>query len=1171
MSFWDAGDGFSFEKTFSIANSCPDYQSNIWYIEFLNQWITTDKTNALNGWDLENETKTYSLTSPKIRSSIIDIVPIEVLRLVAVSSLDKIITIWNISKRMCLTHLNLTQGGIHSMVFSNTYQVLITAGYENTVKIWSINPRFLDHSLIGRLVGHPSMVTAIEVVEKSPMAISADDSGNIKVWDLRNLTCLQTIELGNRVVINKVINLYGHNKLCFIGSRVNILDFDDLHEKRADDLLWPIKVEYNFNRNEIVLCTVKDVRFLDAFTGRVKKVYVGLLTDEDEESDITTLKLVQQNKKFIVGDHRGNLGLYLYATGELLKNLVPHTNEITNIKTDFANKLIITASSDSTLYIQRETKTGFEVKRKIKNIHNQKEITLLEVSVYHNLIATATTGSNVVYLYDYEFARLIGSVLVPKGTEPTCIHFINGYGFIIIADSSGSIHFIHVTKKDVSNITFQTVGRIEEEKNFEISKKDSHFVNRIAVEMDFDEANHRINNCAMYVATNQGYVRGYNLAKLFNFDFVTLVEHVNKRSNYNSDRNADEDFMSALNNLKLTNFDVSDERNAPLVFLTEDLVVEFKAHKDSITSLNVMISPDKKLMTSSLDCYLKIWTLKGHLLGSLNINHPLPILWDFHDDNIKQYRKKILYAMKIIDNVFRRYSQSMVYSEESNISINRFLKSLNENKAEAIRDSSKDNNEGENTTPRNKRKVLLMRNEYDPRDLQYEAIKDIYQKELQGPSLKQMEISKRLILAQKMWKLGPKDDEDKYIQESTERERALEDQKERNELMTFLLSDTKVQVPKEVNYSKKTKALSQKLEGALNKNSKKSKQKESISRNLGSIDSDRSEGYSPLLLNSNHTSKVNASDSPRIFNTNGDKKIIDVVKTSHFKQSTPVMYSDTSQSCAKLKQNINFFEYAGQRLLTSDNSQVSFLSGKSSSAQLTNFSGQYPENSNDRKAEQKDFKKILKIMNDNLKKSQVSSPTFSYIRNKQLRFDNSSSMQKDKTVTLPDTEKSSDNLLIPSVRSPEPRLNRAFDLKTEFDQKIDITRPSYDTTLQPRHSSLSGVSSPKKENFVEELDKLKRMYEKEWGLDKPSEERVQSYSGMISKFDRLSDSARESQQREYNQKAQYAGLDSLFISAAESALARKSSAFDVFESNLLLSGNSNPTSLNRLGSVPKNI
>ena len=48
------------------------------------------------------------------------------------------------------------------------------------------------------------------------------------------------------------------------------------------------------------------------------------------------------------------MGLFDYATGEMLSKMKPHTNEISNIKIDYINKLIITSSTDASLFIHKE-------------------------------------------------------------------------------------------------------------------------------------------------------------------------------------------------------------------------------------------------------------------------------------------------------------------------------------------------------------------------------------------------------------------------------------------------------------------------------------------------------------------------------------------------------------------------------------------------------------------------------------------------------------------------------------------------------------------------------------------------------------------------------------------------------------------------------------------------
>ena len=71
------------------------------------------------------------------------------------------------------------------MCYSTSYQILITAGFENTIQLYEINPYFHDATKKGKLIGHVSMVCAINVIENTPMVMSADDWGTIKIWDIR--------------------------------------------------------------------------------------------------------------------------------------------------------------------------------------------------------------------------------------------------------------------------------------------------------------------------------------------------------------------------------------------------------------------------------------------------------------------------------------------------------------------------------------------------------------------------------------------------------------------------------------------------------------------------------------------------------------------------------------------------------------------------------------------------------------------------------------------------------------------------------------------------------------------------------------------------------------------------------------------------------------------------
>lgn len=148
------------------------------------------------------------------------------LNLVAVASLDKIITIWNFKQAQMIQVIEIPRAGIHSLVYSHNYQVILSAGYENNINLFQINPVFYDTFQVGRLIGHTSMVTALNIIESTPMVVSADDFGAIKIWDIRTLNCIQSINYGERTIITKLLDCFTQGKICFVGSRLNMIDFN---------------------------------------------------------------------------------------------------------------------------------------------------------------------------------------------------------------------------------------------------------------------------------------------------------------------------------------------------------------------------------------------------------------------------------------------------------------------------------------------------------------------------------------------------------------------------------------------------------------------------------------------------------------------------------------------------------------------------------------------------------------------------------------------------------------------------------------------------------------------------------------------------------------------------------------------------------------------------------
>lgn len=112
---------------------------------------------------------------------------------------------------------------LHTLRYSEEYQILLSAGFEKRISLFEINTVFLDTSLKGELLGHESAITCFTLIKKSPMVVSADDKGKVKVWNIRNYKCMQTIDFTDKVVITKLLDLSTENKIAALGSRITLL------------------------------------------------------------------------------------------------------------------------------------------------------------------------------------------------------------------------------------------------------------------------------------------------------------------------------------------------------------------------------------------------------------------------------------------------------------------------------------------------------------------------------------------------------------------------------------------------------------------------------------------------------------------------------------------------------------------------------------------------------------------------------------------------------------------------------------------------------------------------------------------------------------------------------------------------------------------------------------
>lgn len=139
---------------------------------------------------------------------------------------------------------------------------------------------------------------------------------------------------------------------------------------------------------------------------------------------------------FIIGNQRGNLYVYSFD-GELIQKLDTVALEVSSLKVDSKHKLFLACSGDN-LFIQQQqqVRTSNSVAgHTLRSFKHQVRISIVELSVYHSLVFTAS--DNVVFVWDYEFAKMVRQLKFSE--DITAIQCINYYSLLLLSTNTGKL------------------------------------------------------------------------------------------------------------------------------------------------------------------------------------------------------------------------------------------------------------------------------------------------------------------------------------------------------------------------------------------------------------------------------------------------------------------------------------------------------------------------------------------------------------------------------------------------------------------------------------------------------------------------------------------------------------------------------------------------------------
>jgi hypothetical protein len=130
---------------------------------------------------------------------------------------------------------------------------------------------------------------------------------------------------------------------------------------------------------------------------------------------------------------------------------------VRHIKIDVLNHLVVSAGWGSLLVQRENLSQNYQVIREFRGIFDGREITIMELSVFHNIVIVGNDEN--ILVIDYEFFKILGILKMPELV--TAFQFIKLIKLIVISTISGLIYFLSFNIRDQSEIQWEVLAILD--------------------------------------------------------------------------------------------------------------------------------------------------------------------------------------------------------------------------------------------------------------------------------------------------------------------------------------------------------------------------------------------------------------------------------------------------------------------------------------------------------------------------------------------------------------------------------------------------------------------------------------------------------------------------------------------------------------------------------------
>ncbi|KAM4796091.1 cilia- and flagella-associated protein 337-like [Rhinophrynus dorsalis] len=465
--------------------------------------------------------------------------------------------------------------GVKTFAFCKKNSLVVTGGMDRIIRMWNL---YLPARTTGMLRGHTAPIFSLDISSEDNKIFSVATDNTIKIWDIQNQTCLFTAcskSSGIRGELTACLYIPDIKALCVTTDSIALLQLKlmpviqpylDVSHKEA-----VLCCKYNKTFRQVITCSdASVVKVWDFETGKL----VFEFNDAHGDSGITCLTFDISGRRLITGGRDGCLKIWNYNNGQCLHTLKREIKseevcDCTYVEIN-RNKYIVAVGWD------RRINMYFDSSDDLHHFQEPQPCWQDDLIRGHqeDILCIAQNPPNLLASSSYD-----GEIIVWNMSSG---HIHCRLNTPVHADHAGK----QFTDKSVSKILFL------KRRTLKLQPAASLVSNGAQGSVKFWSLMYGGKLFASFKASKMG--SQISTIAVTEDNTVMFVA----------------DYIGYIYAFDITDYAIQGTEEGPAKSVTH-----WRAHLDMITQLEV-IDEDKVVLSSSLDCTVRLWSLSGEFIGT---------------------------------------------------------------------------------------------------------------------------------------------------------------------------------------------------------------------------------------------------------------------------------------------------------------------------------------------------------------------------------------------------------------------------------------------------------------------------------------------------------------------------------------------------------------------------